>query len=76
MRNFLDTFETHKRSFINAFSVCMIAPLRLNIDLLLTYLSLTPESGKDEQNISEEKDILLSLQIRADVKNYSDCLGI
>ena len=27
MRNFQDTFETHKRSFINAFCVCMTVPL-------------------------------------------------
>ena len=28
MRNFQDTFETRKRSFSNAFSICMTAPLR------------------------------------------------
>ena len=28
MRNFHDTFETRKRSFMGAFSICMIAPLR------------------------------------------------
>ena len=27
MRNFQDTFETHKRSFISAFSICMTVPL-------------------------------------------------
>ena len=27
MRNFQDTFETRKRSFINAFSICMTVPL-------------------------------------------------
>ena len=27
MRNFQDTFETYKRSFINAFSICMAVPL-------------------------------------------------
>ena len=27
MRNFHDTFETRKRSFISAFSVCMTVPL-------------------------------------------------
>ena len=30
MRNFQDTFETRKRSFISAFSICMTVPL--NID--------------------------------------------
>ena len=27
MRNFQDTFETRKRSFISAFSICMPIPL-------------------------------------------------
>ena len=27
MRNFQDTFETNKRSFISAFSFCMTVPL-------------------------------------------------
>ena len=29
MRHFQDGFETHKRSFINGFSICMTVPLRL-----------------------------------------------
>ena len=28
MRNFQDTFETRKRLFISAFSICMTVPLR------------------------------------------------
>ena len=28
MRSFKDTFETRKRSFISAFSICMTVPLR------------------------------------------------
>ena len=28
MRNFQDTFETHKGSFISTFSICMTVPLR------------------------------------------------
>ena len=27
MRNFQDTFETHKQSFISAFSICMTVTL-------------------------------------------------
>ena len=27
MRNFQNAFETRKRSFVNAFSICMIVPL-------------------------------------------------
>ena len=30
MRNFQDTFETRKCSFISAFSICMTVPLRTN----------------------------------------------
>ena len=32
MRNFQDTFETRKRSFIGAFPVCMTVPLMQLID--------------------------------------------
>ena len=28
MRNFQDAFETRKQSFISAFSICVIAPLK------------------------------------------------
>ena len=31
MQNFQDSFETHKRSFISAFSICMTVPLRKEI---------------------------------------------
>ena len=31
MRNFHDTFETYKRSFICAFSICMTVPLRTHL---------------------------------------------
>ena len=31
MRNFQDTVKTRKRSFISAFSICMIVPLRTPI---------------------------------------------
>ena len=32
MRNFHDTFETRKRSFISAFSICMTVPL-IKVDI-------------------------------------------
>ena len=35
MRNFQDTFETRKRSFISAFSICMTVPLTF-INLYVT----------------------------------------
>ena len=31
MRNFQDTFETRKRSFISAFSICMTVPLNVSL---------------------------------------------
>ena len=30
--NFQDTFETHKRSFTSAFSICMTVPLNIKND--------------------------------------------
>ena len=33
MPNFQDIFETHKRSFISAFSICMTVPLSLQVSL-------------------------------------------
>ena len=37
MRNFQDTFETHKQSFIGAFSICMTVPLRVKTNLPINY---------------------------------------
>ena len=36
MPNFQGTFETCKRSFISAFSICMTVPLNVKIEVLLT----------------------------------------
>ena len=33
MRNFMDTFETRKRSFISAFAICMTVPLSTRQDV-------------------------------------------
>ena len=37
MRNFQDTFETRKQSFISSFLICMIVPLRLSCRRHLSY---------------------------------------
>ena len=37
MRSFQDTFKTRKRSFINAFSICMTVPLKNNGNRYRTY---------------------------------------
>ena len=41
MRNFRDTFETRKRSFISTFSICMTVPLIL----VLTFLQFLTEQS-------------------------------
>ena len=41
MRNFQDTFETRKRSFISASSICMTVPLMVNYAINGKYISLT-----------------------------------
>ena len=35
MRNFQDTFETRKRPIMSGFSICMTAPLRANLKVLV-----------------------------------------
>ena len=50
MQNFQDVFETRKRSFINAFSICMTVPLKsrergckiLETRKIFSILRLTP----------------------------------
>ena len=50
MQNFENHFETHKRSFVCAFPICMTAPLRKEINRLLSkgmpniYLKVTIET--------------------------------
>ena len=34
MRNFWDTFETQKRSFIRAFSICLTVPLMVVLEIV------------------------------------------
>ena len=38
MLHFQDTFETRKRSFISAFSVCMTVPLSIPLNFSLFYI--------------------------------------
>ena len=40
MRNFQDSFETRKRSFISAFSICMTVPLSKNPKILFEQITL------------------------------------
>ena len=35
MRNFQDNFETRKRSYISAFSICMTVPLSNNLMIIV-----------------------------------------
>ena len=41
MINFQDTFETRRRSFINAFSICMTVPLNLDTFYTLSHSSVS-----------------------------------
>ena len=41
MRNFQDTFETHKQSCINAFSICMSVPLSDEFFLQMKYFNIS-----------------------------------
>ena len=46
MRNFQDTFEASKRSFISAFSICMTVPLSLsyfNLNFCKFNLNFNPD---------------------------------
>ena len=53
MQNFQDTFETRKRSFISAFSICMTAPLNLSENSFQTAL-----------NVIRQPTIVIALQIK------------
>ena len=57
MRNFQDTFETRKRSFFSAFSICMTVPLISNHRL---YFSTRSTFSVKQQQI--QKMILLILR--------------
>ena len=37
MPNFQGTFETHKWSFISAFSICMTVPLMINVIMRVSF---------------------------------------
>ena len=54
MRNFQDTFETRKRSFISAFSICTTVPLimtkSLGSDKNYNHRKIRLRKGLDQQN--------------------------
>ena len=56
MRNFQDTFETPKRSFICAFSTCMTVPLSVfvNDDLVNADTTINEDDELFIQSIVEE----------------------
>ena len=49
MRNFQDTFETSKRSFTSAFSICMTVPLMKKVLVLTVIISLYFSETKKNQ---------------------------
>ena len=62
MRNFQDTFETHKRSFINVFSICM------NVPLMFLYIQ---QYKTVEQKLNHKCAIIHSQDVNIPDKNYN-----
>ena len=54
MRNFQDTFETHKRSFISAFSICMTITLKTRA-MLQAANSKTLLNSINEKGLSKNR---------------------
>ena len=60
MQNFQDTFETRKRSLINALSVCMTVPLNCSVISVTCYVNLYQRSEKNRSHVNtENKDPIL-----------------
>ena len=51
MRNFQDTFEIHKRSFVSAFSICMTVP-SISQKKELFKINLNGERHKDQPRLN------------------------
>ena len=63
MRNFQDNFETHKQSFISAFSFCMTVPLSKQNMLQIIQISFSSnEDAKENIRVTE----IRRMQIRFD----------
>ena len=73
MRNFADTFERRKRSFISAFSICMNVPLTLlshvgfiqDFILLIGYRNI-PGSNLIGANKCKLESCFLNLSVKLD----------
>ena len=57
MRNFEDTFETHKRCYISAFSICMTVPVNVENGLNPGFLKETLELRQTQINFKKLKFI-------------------
>ena len=49
MRNFQDTFETCRRSFISNLSICMTVPLRMFLCFIFRFSRLIKTLNKNKQ---------------------------
>ena len=55
MRNFQDAFETRKRSFISAFSICMTVPLSTNPSGILIKIKLKKKLYEHSFNVIQNR---------------------
>ena len=62
MRNFQDTFETRKRSFISVFSICMTVPLRKVTQIIKNLLMR--KKSKNDTRLSTEYWKLVNKKLR------------
>ena len=63
MRNFQDTYETRKRSFVNAFTICITVPLMKNFFPVALTLNLTFLIYNDLEHFMLALYVILNLHI-------------
>ena len=76
MQIFQDIFETRKRSFINAFSICMTVPLKskhLQRSLLITELKYQITSIRSSHRRCSVKKVLLKI---SQILQKNSCVGV
>ena len=76
MQNFQDTFETHKRSFINNFSICMTAPIMIEINLFQYSLNLILGNSKQNAYLAKHLWMLDSIHKKIIYAVFKDSMVI
>ena len=73
MRNFQDTFQTRKRSLINALSICMTVPLKSNVDKLhLDKLKNVPTNLSNLKSKVDKLDVDKAVPVPFDLSKLKD----